>query len=88
MISLLNDPAAEWPPALAASSTVDTALLLRQLRTASAWAGRCRPGAFRSGDGETSAAIELDGATAKLTLAVSVDPAEHLLQQADITVRA
>jgi CubicO group peptidase (beta-lactamase class C family) len=87
MISLLNDPAAEWPPALAASSTVDTALLLRQLRTASAWAGQCRPGAFRSGDGETSASIELDGATAKLTLAISVDPAEHLLQQADITVR-
>ncbi len=88
LISLLNDQGPEWPPALAASGTLDTPLLLRQLRTTAAWAGQCRPGAFRSGDGETSAAIELDGATAKLILAISVDPAEHLLQQADITVRA
>jgi CubicO group peptidase (beta-lactamase class C family) len=87
VVSLLNGQASEWPPAVPASGTLDTALLLRQLRTASAWAGPCQPGAFSSGNGETSVAVELDGATAKLTLAISVDPVEHLLQQADITVR-
>ena len=50
--------------------------------------GQVPPAAFRSGDGETSVAVDLDGETARLTLSVSVDPAEHLLQQAEITVRA
>lgn len=87
VVSLLNESASEWPSSLPASGTLDTGLLLRQLRTAAAWAGHCRAGAFCRGDGETAAAVELDGATARLILAISVDPVEHLLQQADITVR-
>ncbi len=88
IISLLNESASEWPASLPAFRTLDTGLLLRQLRTAAAWAGKCRPAAFRSGDGETSVAVDLDGETARLTLTVSVDPAGHQLQQAEITVRA
>jgi hypothetical protein len=86
LISLLNDGAGGWPSSLPVSATVDTSLLMRRLRAAAAWAGHCRPGAFSSGDGETSAAIELDGETARLLLQVAVDPAERLLQQADITL--
>jgi CubicO group peptidase (beta-lactamase class C family) len=87
LVSLLNDGAAQWPSSLPVSGTVDTGLLLRQLRAASAWSGHCRPGAFCSGDGEAFAGIELDGETARLTLSVTVDRDEHLLQQADITIR-
>ncbi len=88
VVALLNGQASEWPPAVPASGTLDTGVLLRQLAAAAAWAGPCEPAAFSSGDGETSVAVELDGTTAKLTLAITVDPAEHLLQQADITVRS
>ena len=43
VISLLNGQATEWPAALAAAGQLDTGLLLRQLRTAAAWAGQCEP---------------------------------------------
>jgi len=83
LISLLNDGARDWPSALPVSSPVSTGLLLRQLRMAGAWAGRCRRGGFRAGDGERSTTVELDGETARLVLAVAVDAAGHL-RQADI----
>ena len=85
LISLLNDGARDWPPALPVSSGVDTAVLLRQFRMAGAWAGRCRPGAFRSGNGERSTTVELDGETARLVLAVVLDAAGQL-RQADVTL--
>jgi CubicO group peptidase (beta-lactamase class C family) len=85
LISLLNDGARDWPSALPVSGPVSTGLLLRQLRMAGAWAGRCRPGVFRAGDGERSTTVELDGETARLVLAVAVDAAGHL-RAADITL--
>lgn len=85
LISLLNEGAGDWPSALPVSGQVDTALLLRQLRLAGAWAGQCRPGAFRAGNGERSTTVELHGETARLVLAVVVDGAGHL-RQADITL--
>jgi len=87
LIALLNDGAAGWPATLPASPALDTGLLLRKLRTTAAWAGPCATAAFCRGDGETYLAVELDGATAGLILAIAVDPAGHKLQQADITVR-
>ena len=92
LVSLLNegaagsDGAAQWPSALPVSAALDTSLLIRQLAAAAAWAGRCDRGAFTEGNGETSAAIELNGETARLILTVSADPVQHLLQQADITL--
>jgi hypothetical protein len=85
LVSLLNDGARDWPPALLVSSQVDTTLLLRQLRMAGAWAGQCRQGGFRAGNGERSTTVELDGETAWLVLAVAVDAAGHLWQ-ADMTL--
>ena len=83
LISLLNGGAHDWPAALPVSSPVDIAVLLRQFRMAGAWAGRCRQGAFRAGNGDRSATVELDGETARLVLAVKVDGAGQL-RQADI----
>jgi len=83
LVSLLNSGACDWPAALPVSGPVATGLLLRQLRMAGAWAGRCRRGACRAGNGERSTTVELDGETARLVLAVEVDAAGHL-RHADI----
>jgi CubicO group peptidase (beta-lactamase class C family) len=85
LVSLLNAGAHDWPAALPVSGPVATGLLLRQLRMAGAWAGRCRPGAYRAGNGERSTTVELDGETARLVLAVEVDAAGQL-RQADIAL--
>jgi CubicO group peptidase (beta-lactamase class C family) len=87
LVPMLNDHASEWTTALPASATVDTGWLLRQFRSAGAWAGRCQAGAFCRGDGETFAAIEVDGETARFVMEVIVDPVRHLLQQVEITPR-
>jgi hypothetical protein len=85
LISLLNSGARDWPRALPVSGDVDTALLLRQLRMAGAWAGRCRPGVFRAGNGETSTTVELEGERARLVLTVVAGGAGQL-RQAEITL--
>jgi CubicO group peptidase (beta-lactamase class C family) len=86
VISLLNSGAGEWPAQLPTSDALDTAVALRQLRVAAAWAGRCRRGAFLAGNGATSTTVELDGQAARLTVAVLTDPAGQL-QQLDIGLR-
>jgi serine-type D-Ala-D-Ala carboxypeptidase/endopeptidase len=86
LVLLLNQGASQWPSSLPVSPALDTGLLLRQLRAAAGWAGHCRPGAFCSGNGETSAAVELDGETARLILSIAADPVQYLLQQAEITL--
>jgi serine-type D-Ala-D-Ala carboxypeptidase/endopeptidase len=83
LVSLLNSGACDWPATLPVSGPVATGLLLRQLRMAGAWAGRCRQGAYRAGNGERSTTVEVDGETARLVLALEVDAAGHL-RQADI----
>jgi CubicO group peptidase (beta-lactamase class C family) len=84
LITFLNDSTRDLPATLPLSASVDAPLLLRQLRVAAAWAGHCRAGAYRGGNGETSTTVELDGETARLILGVVVDPAKKLLRQADI----
>jgi CubicO group peptidase (beta-lactamase class C family) len=86
LIGIINDAPAQWPGWLPAAADVDTAQLARRLRLASAWAGRCSAGTYRSGDGETAATVELDGESGKAVLAVSVDPDTEALRQATITL--
>jgi CubicO group peptidase (beta-lactamase class C family) len=86
LISLLNSGAVRWPAQLPTSDALDKAVALRQLRAAAAWAGRCRRGAFLAGNGTASTTVELDGQTARLTVAVVSDPAGQL-QQLDIGLR-
>jgi CubicO group peptidase (beta-lactamase class C family) len=85
--SSLTDGGPHWPAELPVSGLVDTGLLLRQLRMASAWAGACRPGAFCGGNGQTSTAIELDGEHAGLTLTVELDRGQKSLRRVDIAPR-
>jgi hypothetical protein len=91
LIDLLNSSLTgrvpSWPAELPVSGPVDTGLLLRQLRMASAWAGPCRPGAFCGGNGQTSTVVQLDGEHAGLTLAVELEPGQKLLRRAEISPR-
>ena len=50
---------------------------------AAAWAGACQPGAYRAGDGATTATIELAGDFAPLLLAVTVS-ADGQVQAVDV----
>jgi CubicO group peptidase (beta-lactamase class C family) len=85
--SSLTDGVPPWPAELPVSGLVDTGLLLRQLRMASAWAGACRPGAFCGGNGQTSTAVELDGEHAGLTLTVELDGGQQSLRRVGIAPR-
>ena len=51
---------------------------------AAVWAGLCRVGAFTAGDGTASAAAELVGEHATITLAVVIDPDTRILRLADV----
>jgi CubicO group peptidase (beta-lactamase class C family) len=84
VITLMNDGAAEWPSSLPAAGSLDTALLARRLRMAAVWSGRCRQGAYRAGDGDTSVTVELDGELASLVLTIVIDQAKGVLQQAAV----
>jgi hypothetical protein len=84
LVAWLNGPDTGWPPSVPVAGTVDVALLARRLRMAAVWAGRCRVGACKAGDGTASAEAELVGEHATLTLALVIDPHSHLLRQADI----
>ena len=48
------------------------------------WAGACRVGAFKAGDGTASVAAELPGEHATLTLALVIDPQTRVLRLADV----
>ena len=87
LLSLLNGDVSGWPPSLPVVRSLDTERLARQFRMAAAWAGRCRQGALRAGNGETTAITEIDGETGRLVLAISIDPATPLLHQVDLYVQ-
>jgi len=78
LISLLNASAPDWPADLPVAELIDTAVLVRRLRTAAAWAGQCRAVALRHGDGRTSVTVELAGEHARLSLTVQLDGAQVL----------
>jgi CubicO group peptidase (beta-lactamase class C family) len=86
LIDLINRKGAAWPESLPAAAPLDTGLTLRRLQMAAAWAGTCRPGAFRAGDGRASATVELAGEFAALLLTVMVSPEDGLIHQAEVTL--
>jgi hypothetical protein len=59
-------------------------MMARRLRMAAAWAGSCRVGAFKAGDGTASVAAELLGEYATVTLSLVIDPGTGVLHLADV----
>jgi hypothetical protein len=51
---------------------------------AAVWAGPCRVGAFKAGDGSVSVSAELVGEHATITLALVIDPETRILRLADV----
>ncbi len=86
LISLLNAGAPDWPADLPVAELMDTAILVRRLRMAAAWAGQCQAGAFSNGDGSTSVTVELTGEHARLSLDVQLDQAQRVLRRVDIAL--
>jgi CubicO group peptidase (beta-lactamase class C family) len=84
LLTWLNSADRDWPEAIPVSETVDVGVLGRRLRMAAVWAGRCRLGAYRAGDGAASLVVELPGEHAAPTLTLVVDPSSGALRQADI----
>jgi CubicO group peptidase (beta-lactamase class C family) len=84
LLGWLNGTDRDWPEAIPVAEAVDAGLLARRLRMASAWAGRCRLGVYRAGDGAASVVVELPGEHAALTLTLVVDPSSGALRQVDI----
>jgi len=83
LVAWLNGTDSSWPSSIPVHETVEVGLLSRRLRMAAAWAGQCRPGAYRAGDGAASLVVELIGEHATLTLTLALDPTTRLLRQAD-----
>jgi hypothetical protein len=84
LLAWMNGSERGWPARIPVAGTVDAGLLARRFRMGSAWAGPCRPGVWRAGDGAATTAVELAGQHATLTLSLVVDPVSGLLRQADI----
>jgi hypothetical protein len=72
LVATINDGAVTWPAGLAAAEAVSTADLLRRLRVAAAWAGRCIVVGITAGDGETFVTVRLAGDTGGISLTVRV----------------
>ena len=64
---------------------LDAALTSRRVRSAGAWAGTCRPGPCRAGDGASMITVDLAGEHASFTLTIGIDPATGLLHRLDLS---
>jgi len=84
VIDWLNSGDGDWPPSIPVAAGVDAGMMARRLRMAAVWAGPCRVGAFKAGDGTASVAAELPGEHATLTLALVIDPQTRVLRLADV----
>jgi CubicO group peptidase (beta-lactamase class C family) len=84
LVAWMNGTDGRRPSSITLAETVDAGLLARRLRMAAVWAGQCRPGAYRAGDGTAWLVVELVGEHANLTLALAIDPTTARLRQADI----
>ncbi len=84
LVDWLNGGQRDWPPSIHVADGVDAGMLARRLRMAAVWAGSCRVGVFKAGDGTASAAAELVGEHATITLALVIDPETRILRLADV----
>ena len=86
VVTWLNSGAAQWPGVMRVASGTDEGLLRRRLLMAAAWAGTCRTGAYRAGDGAASVSVELAGEHATVVLSLLVNPGTGEIRQADVAL--
>jgi serine-type D-Ala-D-Ala carboxypeptidase/endopeptidase len=86
LVAWLNSGSARWPGAMRAAPGTDEGLLRRRLLMAAAWAGECRTGAYRAGDGAASVSVELAGEHATVVLSLLINPGTGEIRQADVAL--
>jgi CubicO group peptidase (beta-lactamase class C family) len=86
VVTWLNSGAAQWPGVMRVAPGTDEGLLRRRLLMAAAWAGECRTGAYRAGDGAASVSVELAGEHATVVLSLLVNPGTGEIRQADVAL--
>ena len=86
VVTWLNSGAAHWPGVMRVAPGTDEGLLRRRLLMAAAWAGTCRTGAYRAGDGAASVSVELAGEHATVVLSLLVNPGTGEIRQADVAL--
>ena len=86
VVTWLNSGAAQWPGVMRVAPGTDEGLLGRRLLMAAAWAGTCRTGAYRAGDGAASVSVELAGEHATVVLSLLVNPGTGEIRQADVAL--
>ncbi|MFZ2047936.1 MAG: serine hydrolase domain-containing protein [Trebonia sp.] len=86
VVTWLNTGAAQWPGGMRVAPGTDEGLLRRRLLMAAAWAGTCRTGAYRAGDGAASVSVELAGEHATVVLSLLVNPGTGEIRQADVAL--
>ncbi|HJZ08656.1 MAG TPA: hypothetical protein VJ283_11290, partial [Trebonia sp.] len=86
LVTWLNSGAAQWPGTIRVAPGTDEGLLRRRLLMAAAWAGTCRTGAYRAGDGAASVSVELAGEHATVVLSLLVNPGTGEIRQADVAL--
>ena len=86
VVAWLNSGSPRWPQTVQVAAGTDAGLLRRRLLMAAAWAGTCRTGAYRAGDGAASVSVELAGEHATVVLSLLVNPASGELRQADVSL--
>jgi CubicO group peptidase (beta-lactamase class C family) len=72
--------AADWPAELTVGGRLQKQELLRQLRMAAAWAGRCELDSYLAGDGKSSTTARLTGADGRIDLALEVGESGQLVR--------
>jgi CubicO group peptidase (beta-lactamase class C family) len=82
LTGLLSAGPGAWPSELAVAGGLRTADVLRQLRVAHAWAGSCVLDCYLAGNGSTSTAVRLLGATGRVDLAVDITGSGELVRAA------
>jgi CubicO group peptidase (beta-lactamase class C family) len=70
---------------VATGEGLDPGLASRRVRSAAAWTGTCRPGAYCAGNGMSAVTVDLVGEHASMTVAIAVDPATGLLHYLDLS---
>jgi len=84
VVDWLNGADRDWPLSVPVAGGVSAPMMARRLRMAAAWAGPCRVGSFKAGDGTASVVAELVGEHATITLTLVIDPETRLLRLADV----
>jgi CubicO group peptidase (beta-lactamase class C family) len=87
LLATIDTGAGQWPAGLTAADGLDAGQVLRQLRLAGAWAGRCQVDSYLAGDGETQTVARLAGTTGTAELSLEIGDPEGQVRSVQVTLR-